>query len=413
MKYSCRARLFQPPAEFELTGDGLTRHTRFGATRISFSDIDAIDVFKERRFGSSRSYWASTIAAGVRKFHLTAAHRASLIQTEDRTPNYIPFIKEFERRAIAAKPELRFTVDEYRETLATKIYGRVALWSIVPLSLLSRRKSAAVCAAVFRLVGPMLKGHRYAWAQLTAAMPTLKPRETRRILRGMWDNIGRTFGEYPHITELMEFSLEKPRAGQVIMDEGTAATLRSILGNGQGTLLFAAHLGNFEVPAMAARAIGRDIVLVYKRQPSASLTEEIKRKRALIAARLIEARPSALGEIIAALRNGQLVGMLVDQHYEAGIEVEFFGRACKVNPVLALLNRRGNWPIYGARAVRLPDQRHRIEVVGPLQISRDALGEVDTPATMQTIIGLIETWIREEPAQWMWMHRLIRPSVSH
>jgi Kdo2-lipid IVA lauroyltransferase/acyltransferase len=408
MKYSCRPLLFQPSAEFELTEDGLARHWQFGTTKISFANIDEIEVFKERRFGSSRSYWACTITAASHRFRLTAAHRVSLMRTDDRTSNYIPFIKEFERRAVAAKPELRFIVDEYRETIGAKIYGRAAMCAMVPLGLMSRRMSAALCAAVFCFFGPMLKGNRYARQQLTAAMPGLEPSETQRILRGMWDNIGRTFAEYTHIAELMQFSQETPQAGQVIMDEPTVETIRSIVRNGQGALLFAAHLGNFEIPAMAARAAGRDIVLVYKRQPSAALTREMIRRRAMFAARLVEAQPNALRQIVNALREKLLVGMLVDQHYAAGIDVEFFGRACKVNPVLALLSRHSNWPLYGARAVRLPDQRHRLEVVGPLPIPRDAKGEVDIQATMQAIIGLIETWIREEPSQWMWTHRLIR-----
>lgn len=172
--------------------------------------------------------------------------------------------------------------------------------------------------------------------------------------------------------------------------------------------MFAAHLGNWEIPAMAARAAGCEIALVYKRQPSAVITSELKRKRAMFAARLIEASPTAPREILGALRDGLLVGMLVDQYSAQGIEVLFFDRVCRVNPILARLARVSNSPIYGARVVRLPDQRYRLEVVGPLQVSSMPSGKNDVGATMQTVIGLVETWIRQEPQQWMWMHRLIR-----
>jgi Kdo2-lipid IVA lauroyltransferase/acyltransferase len=408
MRYSCRPRLLQPAVEFELTADGLGCRGSFGASDISFADIAEIDVFKERRFGSSRSYWACTIRAKGRKLRLTAGHRLSMTQTEDRTSSYIPFIQEFERRAVAANPTLHVIVDEYRETLATRIYGWAALCALAVLGRLPRKTSASLCAAAFRLAGPLLRGNRHAREQLTAALPTLGSRETARVLRGMWDNIGRTCGEYPHLAELMQFSPETPLAGQVIMDERTAETMRSIARDARGALMFAAHLGNWEIPAMAARAAGCKIALVYKRQPSAVLTAEMNRKRAMFAARLIEANPGAPLEIFRALRGGLLVGMLVDQYFAAGIEVLFFGRVCRINPLLARLAHRGRWPIYGARVVRLPDQRYRLDVVGPLQLPDEAAAQIDADSAMQTVLGMVETWIRQEPEQWMWMHKLIR-----
>ena len=86
----------------------------------------------------------------------------------------------------------------------------------------------------------------------------------------------------------------------------------------------------------------------------------------------------------------------------------FFDRVCRVNPILARLARTAKAPIYGARVVRLPDQRYRLEVVGPLQLSSASSGRSDVEATMQAVIGMIEAWIRQAPEQWMWMHTLIR-----
>jgi KDO2-lipid IV(A) lauroyltransferase len=408
MRYYCRPQLFQATVEVELTDNGLEYRGILGAKKIAFADIDEINAFKERRFGSSRSYWACTISAVGQRFRLSAANRVSLTRTEDRTSIYIPFIKEFERRAIAANPALRFVVDEHREALATRIYGHATLYALVLLARLTRRASASLCAAVLRNMGPLLRGNRHARQQLIAALPALSSREARRLLRGMWDNMGRSLGEYPHVAELMQFSPDAPMAGQVIMDEGTAATMRSIARDAGGALMFAAHLGNWEIPAMAAQAAGCKIALVYKRQPSAAITTEMNRKRAMFAARLIEASPKAPREILAALRDGFLVGMLVDQYYAQGVEVRFFDRVCPVNPILARLASTTNLPVYGARVIRRVDQRYRLEVVGPLELPRMPSGKIDVGAAMQTVMGIVETWIRQQPDQWMWIHRLIR-----
>jgi len=37
--------------------------------------------------------------------------------------------------------------------------------------------------------------------------------------------------------------------------------------------------------------------------------------------------------------------------------------------------------------------------------ARDAAGRVDIQGTMQVITGTVESWIREHPEQWLWLHR--------
>ncbi|WP_198164692.1 lipid A biosynthesis lauroyl acyltransferase [Rhodoplanes sp. Z2-YC6860] len=309
---------------------------------------------------------------------------------------------------LAANPGIRFIDEEFRETVGIKVAGRLALGMLALMRCLTRRQAASLCGAMTRQVGPLLRGHRHARRQLGAALPDMDGPDSRIVLHGMWDNIGRTFAEYAHAPELMAFSTERPTAGQVVMDGITADRLRHLGAQKQGALMFAAHLGNWEIPAMAAQVIGRNIALAYKPQPSHRMTDRMVAMRSLFAGRLIEAGPAAPREMLKALHDGWLVGMLVDQHYAAGIDVSFFKHTCRVNPILARLARMHDVPVYGARAIRLADQRHRFEMVGPLEFPRDSKGKIDVQGAMQTVFGLIESWIREHPEQWIWTHRIIR-----
>ena len=54
--------------------------------------------------------------------------------------------------------------------------------------------------------------------------------------------------------------------------------------------------------------------------------------------------------------------MLVDQYYVRGVEVTFFGRPTRANPLLARLAHHFNCPIHGARIIRLPGHRFRGEL---------------------------------------------------
>jgi KDO2-lipid IV(A) lauroyltransferase len=127
-----------------------------------------------------------------------------------------------------------------------------------------------------------------------------------------------------------------------------------------------------------------------------------------------------MGELIAtgldapvriadALKRGAHVGMLVDQYYVRGVEVTFFGRSTRANPLLARLAQHFHCPIHGARIIRLPDHRFRAEITEAIAPVRGADGKIDIAGTMQVITNVVEGWISEHPEQWLWLHRRWRP----
>jgi Kdo2-lipid IVA lauroyltransferase/acyltransferase len=106
------------------------------------------------------------------------------------------------------------------------------------------------------------------------------------------------------------------------------------------------------------------------------------------------------------LQEGVHVGMLADQHYTRGVEVTFFGRPCLANPLIAMLARQTELPIYGMRVVRKPDNNSFWgEISAPVEPARDVNGRIDIKGTMQAITNVIEGWVRQYPEQWLWLHR--------
>jgi KDO2-lipid IV(A) lauroyltransferase len=98
--------------------------------------------------------------------------------------------------------------------------------------------------------------------------------------------------------------------------------------------------------------------------------------------------------------------MLVDQYNSRGVDVIFFGRSTKANPLMGRLARHVDCPIHGVRVVRLPgNRRFRVDLTEEIEKPRDAKGEIDIAATMQKINTVIEGWVREHPEQWLWLHR--------
>jgi KDO2-lipid IV(A) lauroyltransferase len=113
-----------------------------------------------------------------------------------------------------------------------------------------------------------------------------------------------------------------------------------------------------------------------------------------------------------ALEHNRHVAMLVDQYYVKGVEVTFFGRRCRANPLIAKLARQTDCPIHGTRIIRLPGGGFRGEITDEIPPARDASGRIDVPGTMQAITTVIEGWVREHPEQWLWLHRRWRDETA-
>jgi Kdo2-lipid IVA lauroyltransferase/acyltransferase len=266
-------------------------------------------------------------------------------------------------------------------------------------------KTANLLGRVTRLIGPALREQRIGRANLTAAFPEKSPEEIEQILAGVWDNLGRVGAEFAHLDHIWDHDEAHPELGRIEIPPRTNKLFHQLRLDGKPALIFASHLGNWELPALAAVAHGLDAAILYRRPNIASADRIIQEMRQVKMGTLIPAGRNAPLQLAEALQKGQHVAMLVDQYWTNGVEVTFFGRKTKANPTLARLLRQVECPVHGVRIIRLPGHRFRAELSEEIPPVRDASGQIDIQGTMQTITSVIEGWIREYPDQWLWLHR--------
>src|SRR5271169_468777 len=266
-------------------------------------------------------------------------------------------------------------------------------------------KTANLFGRVMRLIGPTLREQRIGRANLTAAFPEKSPEQIETILAGVWDNLGRVGAEFAHLDHIWEHDPAHPEDSRIEIEPRTHELFAQLRLDGKPALIFASHLGNWELPALAAVAHGLDAAILYRRLNIASADRAIERIRAVKMGTLIPAGRDAPIKLAQALQDGQHVAMLVDQYLRNGVEVTFFGRKTTANPMLARLLRQVECPVYGVRIIRLPGHRFRAELSEEVKPVRDASGQIDVQGTTQAITSVVEGWIREYPDQWLWLHR--------
>jgi KDO2-lipid IV(A) lauroyltransferase len=287
---------------------------------------------------------------------------------------------------------------------ATHIAAKLA---ITPLFAAVRRfdriRASDAMGAVMRRVGPWLPEHKTGRANLAAAFPEKSPAEIETILAGVWDNLGRVAIEFAHLDR---FTTGDPlNLPYVAYDAENIARYRHLRDGGQAALLFTAHLANWEVPAVVAAAFGLDAMIVYRRPNIGAVADAVISVRSVTMGTLVPTRFDTPIRLARALEQGRHVAMLVDQHDTKGVEVTFFGRKCRANPLIAMLARQLECPIHGVHMIRLPEGRFRGEMTDAITPARDADGRIDVQRTMQVITSIVESWVREYPEQWLWLHR--------
>jgi KDO2-lipid IV(A) lauroyltransferase len=266
-------------------------------------------------------------------------------------------------------------------------------------------KTADFFASVTRRIGPWLPEQKTGRANLTAAFPEKSSDEIEAILSGVWDNLGRVGAEFAQIDRIWDFDENRPNTGRVEIPAESVERFLKLRDDGKGALLFASHLANWELPALAGPAYGLDSAILFRRPNIASVDRAIQDIRSVNMGTMIATTHDAPLRLAQALQKGVHVGMLVDQYFGRGVDVTFFGRTTKANPLLARLARQVECPIVGARIIRLPNHRFRAELSEEVTPVRDSEGKIDVQGTMQAVTGVIEGWVREHPEQWLWLHR--------
>lgn len=268
------------------------------------------------------------------------------------------------------------------------------------LGLLPRHVASGFGGAFARFVGPKLSLSKRARKNLRRFMPELGDDGIERTIHEMWDNLGRTAAEYPH---LMKFTVFVPDAdielsGSEHIDAAKAA--------GKPIIFFAAHLANWELAGLVAARYGTPVHLVYREANNRYVETLFKRGRGEFAAGLIPKGSSGARLAMQALKEGKHLGMLLDQKMNDGIAVPFFGADAMTAPALGALALRFDCVILPARVERLGSAaKFRVTVEPPLPVPQGADKDARMIALMTAVNARMEEWIRKRPGQWLWLHR--------
>jgi KDO2-lipid IV(A) lauroyltransferase len=254
---------------------------------------------------------------------------------------------------------------------------------------------------VARIIGPQLPVSGVADRNLMDAMPELDRAGRRKIVREVWDNLGRTVAELTHIGELRETS-----SGPGYQLSGWEH-VEGGLKNGGPSIFFGGHIGNWEITPPAAFIRGVDVGFMYRAASNPLVNGMIQRLREAKFGRNITMFPKGDAGARAAfahLGRKRHLGILIDQKLDNGIAVPFFGLPAMTAPALASFALKFRCPVFPVHVVRTGPARLHIICDPPMTLPDTGDHEADVLALTAATNDVLERWIREKPGAWLWLH---------
>ena len=239
-----------------------------------------------------------------------------------------------------------------------------------------------------RVIGPRLATSRKAAHNMQSTYLDL---DTKKTIADMWENLGRTIAEYPHLKRIIEEHTEF--IGKEHIEPYTK--------EGKPLVFVSGHFANWEMSHCGTSFLTGNTMHCVYREPNNPWVRKLLHSCRMRAGdiQLIPKSRSSVKQMMQVMQNSQQIGILIDQKYNEGIAVPFLGKPAMTGTAFVKLAQKFDTPIFPVRIERVERCNFRVSIGEPI-IATDNIE--DTVAKTHTVL---EEWIKERPGQWLWLHR--------
>jgi KDO2-lipid IV(A) lauroyltransferase len=288
---------------------------------------------------------------------------------------------------------------KYPEYLAEYLNGRTVMTAAQSLPLPAAVKFGEWCGR--RMIFWSRRSFRTAVDNLLQTYPGISRVQAEALATRVYAHFGRAAVEVAFGDRLLKPSTFSDHI--ILRNENY---LRGVLAAGKGAIFVTAHLGLWEMFGLLARHYGISLTSVYRPVKNPYIDRFMWRYRAARGQTLIP-KYGAAPALLRVLRRGGYIALLADQHAkDEGLWLPFLGRLASTTPAPAILALRTGAPIVTGYARRLPGL-YRFEVLcgEPLFVRPTGDRSADVRNATIEVNRRLESYVRQFPDQWLWMHR--------
>ena len=243
--------------------------------------------------------------------------------------------------------------------------------------------------------GPLFRSNITILKNLENSKIGLSEKDRKNIINNMWGNYGRIFAEYIFIKKYRQDVNTKNI--EVIGQE----ILEKIKLDKEPVIFVSGHFNNFELMAMYLEKSGIDLAAIYRPLNNRFLNplmEKIRNK--YICKKQIKKGISGTKEVLKCFKKGTSIALMIDQRVSEGINCDFFGKKAFTTTIPAQFVKKFNCKVVPIYIQRIEADNFRLEILRPIEFSRDETIESIT----FNLNKVLENLIKKNPEQWIWSH---------
>ena len=242
---------------------------------------------------------------------------------------------------------------------------------------------------------------RIAERNLALAFGKKTDRERTEIARSAFRNMGRVMAEFSFTPRLNEGNVN-----QYVFFEG-GENFHRAREKGKGVLVLTAHFGNWEWMAAAFPILFRCPCHVIVRPLDNRLLDGIVERLRTCTGNRTVPKQKSMGRILRLLREGGVVGILLDQNmaWQEGVFVNFFGELACTNTGMTAVALKTGAPVVPTFNIRQEDGSYRVVFEPEVSLIQTGDKDQDVQKNTELFTGIIERYVRNYPDHWLWMHQ--------
>jgi len=269
---------------------------------------------------------------------------------------------------------------------------------------MSPERAGKIANFLFRNLKGLLPFSKKIQRNLTIAFPDKNPDEIERLTRSACGNLGNAAVDLALAERIWA---ERDQRLEIVMEDGVDLASYS----NRPAVMVTGHIGAWQLTTFAPAQYNLSVTSVYAPEENPYLRKLLLELRGTMRTTFIS-RDGCMRRLTNELRQGRLIGLVPDTRLDGGDLIPFFGIPAPSNTTPARLALRHHCDLLPVRAERLPGARYRITVCRVITPREpDASAAEQARDMTQQMLERFESWIREDPDQWMcfgrrWPHEV-------
>lgn len=295
--------------------------------------------------------------------------------------------------AVPIAPEKPAPLQHRVEAAAFKLY--LSHFAKMPFE-----KASAAGADWLSRLAPLTSKHTTMLRNLRLAFPNETEAWREDVAMATWAQLGRSLGEFPHLHEITfaEGEARTEVIGREIFDRARDSE--------NGAVFFSGHISNFELMPVAIVRLGVTCSMTYRAMNNTIVGKLVREQRSINGTpdQFPKGRQAGVG-MLRTLRRGDAVALMIDQKYNEGVPVPFFGHDAMTSDAPARLALQYDAPLIPLSLRRVDGTRFILHAHEPIAIDKTIPRDEAVRDATFKMNRFLEDTIRAAPEQWFWVHR--------